>query len=141
VQVRKSRRVLEPSRVWVEKGRFAGLNNPVTPDAFRKLALGLPGAHESSHMAHPDFRVGKRVFATLSYPDVAWGMVKLTPAQQRSVVRAHPAVFTPVKGGWGRGGATNVKLRLATAAVLRPALEAAWQNVAPPRPRRGSAGH
>jgi hypothetical protein len=77
--------------------------------------------------------VGKKVFATLSYPDAAWGMVKLTPAQQRSFVRAHPRVFKPVKGGWGIKGATNVKLRVATVAVLRPALEAAWENVAPRR--------
>ena len=113
----------------------------MTPEAFRKLALELPGAYESSHMTHPDFRVGRRVFATLFYPDVAWGMVKLTPAQQRTFVRAHPAVFTPVKGGWGLRGTTNVKLRVATVAALHPALEAAWQNIAPTRPRRDSAGH
>jgi hypothetical protein len=104
----------------------------VTPANFRKLALSLPEACELSHLGHPDFRVRKKVFATLSYPDASWGMVKLTPAEQRSFVRAHPAVFTPVTGGWGLKGATNVKLRLATAAILRPALEAAWRNVAPP---------
>jgi hypothetical protein len=82
-------------------------------------------------MAHPDFRVGKKVFATLSYPDAAWGMVKLTPAQQRSFVRAHPSVFTAVRGGWGLRGATNVKLRGATAAIVRPAIETAWNNVVP----------
>jgi hypothetical protein len=103
----------------------------MTPAGFRKLALGLPGTSESSHMGHPDFRAGKKVFATLSYPEVSWAMIGLTPAQQRSLVRAHPAVFTPVRGGWGLRGATNVKLRLATVAVLRPALEAAWKHVAP----------
>jgi hypothetical protein len=104
----------------------------MTPAAFRRLALSLPEACESSHVGHPDFRVRKKIFSTLAYPDVAWGMLKLTPAQQRSFVRAHPKVFTPVRGGWGLRGATNVKLRLATVAVLRPALEAAWKNAAPP---------
>ena len=103
----------------------------MTPAGFRNLALSLPGTRESSHVGHPDFRVGNKVFATLSYPDASWGMVKLTPVQQRSFLRAHPRVFTPVKGGWGIKGATNVKLRTATVAVLRPALEAAWENVAP----------
>ncbi|MBS0376868.1 MAG: MmcQ/YjbR family DNA-binding protein [Proteobacteria bacterium] len=103
----------------------------MTPATFRKLALDLPEAKESEHVGHPDFRVRKKVFATLGYPDAAWGMVKLTPAQQRALVRAHPAVFRPVKGGWGLKGATNVKLRAATVAVLRPALEAAWNNSAP----------
>jgi len=103
----------------------------MTPSTFRKLALSLPEACESSHVGHPDFRVRKKIFATLAYPDVAWGMVKLTPAQQQSFVHAHPAVFMPVKGAWGLKGATNVKLRAATVAILLPALEAAWKNVAP----------
>ena len=30
----------------------------MTPNQFRKLALGFDGAVESSHMNHPDFRVG-----------------------------------------------------------------------------------
>ena len=107
------------------------VEHAVTPTTFRNLALSLPEACESSHVGHPDFRVRKKIFATLAYPDVAWGMVKLTPAQQQSFVRAHPAVFMPVRGGWGRKGATNVKLRVATVAILRPAIEAAWKNVAP----------
>ena len=41
-----------------------------------------------------------------------------------------PKVFTLVKGGWGRQGATNVRLRAATERTLRPALETAWSNVA-----------
>ncbi len=67
----------------------------MTPETFRKLALALPGAQESAHVGHPDFRVRGKVFATLGYPDGAWGMVKLTPAQQQALVRAHPAVFRP----------------------------------------------
>jgi hypothetical protein len=103
----------------------------MTPTAFRKLALSLPEARESSHVGHPDFRVKKRIFATLGYPSGAWGMVKLSPAQQKMFVRSHPTVFAPVRGGWGLRGATNVKLRAATVAKLRPALTAAWQNAAP----------
>jgi len=37
----------------------------------------------------------------------------------------------PVKGGWGRGGATNVLLKAATVRTLRPALMTAWRNAAP----------
>lgn len=56
-------------------------------------------------MDHPDFRVGGKIFATLGYPDAAWGMVKLTPVDQQLVVAAAPDVFVPVKGAWGRRGA------------------------------------
>jgi hypothetical protein len=91
----------------------------------------MPEASEVGHMGHPDFRVRGKVFATLCYPDEDWGMVKLTPEQQEAFVSAEPAVFVPVKGGWGRRGATNVRLRPAKTRSLRMALAAAWLNVAP----------
>jgi hypothetical protein len=103
----------------------------VTPDGFRKLVLALPDVHELSHLSHPDFRVGKRVLATLAYPDDSWGMVKLTPAQQARFVVRQPTVFVPVKGAWGAQGSTNVKLRAATRAILWPALVEGWRNLAP----------
>jgi hypothetical protein len=97
------------------------------------MALSLPEASESAHMNHPDFRVGGRIFATLGHPDDGWGMVKLTPEQQRQFVKSEPDVFVPVKGGWGRGGATNVDLAKATEETLYPALITAWRNIAPKR--------
>jgi len=102
------------------------------PTTFRKLALSFPSSYESSHMGHPDFRVGRKVFATLAYPDISWGMVKLPLQQQALFVRSHPDVFTPVKGGWGARGATNIRLRAAKSETLRHALELAWKNAAPP---------
>jgi hypothetical protein len=103
----------------------------MTPDGFRNLALMLPQSHESLHNNHPDFRVGKRVFATLGYPDPTWGVVKLTPAQQVCFVALRPKIFVPVKGGWGARGSTNVKLSSATRAAVWPALVEAWKNTAP----------
>jgi hypothetical protein len=102
----------------------------MTPDAFRRLALTLPETCESSHLDHPDFRLRKKVFATLGYPDVTWGVVKLTPAQQTELIAAYPKVFFPVKGGWGLRGSTQIKLRTATQKIVQPALAAAWRNVA-----------
>ena len=102
----------------------------MTPGLFRKLAMSLPEVAESAHVDHPDFRVGKKIFATLGYPDATWGMVKLTPQQQSEFVSAFPLVFTPVKGGWGLRGSTQVKLRSATSEALHPALLVAWRNVA-----------
>jgi hypothetical protein len=84
-------------------------------------------------MGHADFRVAGKIFATLGYPDDAWGMVKLTPDQQEAFVQSEPAVFVPVKGGWGRKGATNVRLKAASQATLRGALLAAWRKTAPKR--------
>jgi hypothetical protein len=82
-------------------------------------------------MGHPDFRVRGKIFATLGAPGEEWGMVKLTPEQQRAFVRAEPDTFQPVKGGWGRRGATNVFLELAEETSLTRAMSTAWRNVAP----------
>ena len=97
---------------------------------FRKIALGLPDAVEGAHQGKADFRVKKRIFATLGYPDQDWGMVKLTPEQQAVLVEAEPDIFRPVPGAWGKGGATNVQLAKADATTLKSALTMAWRNIA-----------
>ena len=112
----------------------------MTPDDFRELALSLPEAIESSHMGHPDFRVGGKVFATLGYPNGEHGVVILTPEDQAKFVALRPTTFTAVKGFWGRRGATQVLLRTATRPNLRAALAAAWRRNAPKRLAREHAG-
>jgi hypothetical protein len=104
----------------------------MTAGDFRALALGLPHASEGAHVDHPDFRVGGKIFATI-WPDEACGMVKLTPEQQEQFIREEPAVFSPVKGAWGRRGATRVQIGEARESTLRKALTAAWRNTAPKR--------
>jgi hypothetical protein len=102
----------------------------LTAAQFRRLALNLPSATESSHMNHPDFRVAGKIFATLG-PQETWGMVKLTPQQQTEFIQNHPQAFEPISGAWGRRGATKVLLKTATKAAVAPALVAAWTNIAP----------
>jgi hypothetical protein len=46
----------------------------MTSEDFRKVALSFPQTCESSHMNHPDFRVGNRIFATLGHPQKAEGI-------------------------------------------------------------------
>src|SRR6266576_142185 len=98
---------------------------------FRRAALALPGAVEGAHQRTSYVRVGKRIFATLGYPDDAWGLVKLTQEQQSMLVEAEPKIFCPVPGGWGKQGYTNVQLAKADATMLKSALTMAWKNVAP----------
>lgn len=108
----------------------------MTASAFRKLALSFPEAVESSHMHHPDFRVGGRVFATLGYPNEDCSVVKLSIDLQKQFVRAYPDVFRPVKGGWGRRGNTNLHLPSAKVNEGRAAIAEAWSGVAPMRLQR-----
>jgi hypothetical protein len=101
----------------------------MTAQEFRRIALKLNGTTAQKHMGHPDFRVANRIFATLGYPGRGWGMVKLTPEQQELFVRSQPKAFMPVKGAWGRAGATNVALPTAKKGAVREALAMAWENV------------
>jgi hypothetical protein len=103
----------------------------MTAQQFRKLALRLPGTEESSHMGHPDFRVGGRIFATLSHPNEEYGVVLISPAEQEEFMRKNPAAFTPAQGAWGRLGQTRVRLAAIDESMLREALSAAWRKRAP----------
>ncbi|MEA3038553.1 MAG: hypothetical protein QOE79_1066 [Sphingomonadales bacterium] len=103
-----------------------------THDDFRRIALALPEVEERSHVGHPDFRVGGKVFATLAYPGPDWGMVRLMPEQQADFIALSPA-FEPAPGAWGRGGNTLVRLAEVEADLLETALAAAWRERAPRR--------
>jgi hypothetical protein len=108
----------------------------MTPDEFRKIAVEIPTAVEQSHMNHPDFRLGGKIFASLGVPDKNWGMVKLRQEQQRAFIEKAPTVFKPCSGAWGRQGATNVYLAAAKESIVRAALEAAAKNVGPRKKRK-----
>ena len=101
----------------------------MTANQFRRIALGMSGAVEGSHMAHPDFRANGKIFATL-HPDNKSGMVKLTPEQQEEFMRANPGMFTPASGAWGRQGCTTVTLAAADDASVGEAMTLAWQATA-----------
>jgi hypothetical protein len=94
---------------------------------FRRIALSLDGAEEGSHMGSADFRVGGRIFATLASQSQGYGNLMLTPEQQAMFVQELPEVFVPVAGGWGRNGATHIRLAAANEDLLAGALRAAWK--------------
>jgi YjbR protein len=98
----------------------------VNADDFRRIALSLDGAQEGSHMGHSDFRVGGRIFATFASQDQGYGNLMLTPEQQADFVQELPDVFLPIAGGWGRMGATHIRLAAANEDVLTGALRTAW---------------
>jgi hypothetical protein len=99
----------------------------MTAADFRRIALSLPGAEESSHMGSPDFRVGGKIFATLASQAQGFGNLKLNPEQQQEFVAEQPEVFVPIAGGWGRMGMTHIRLAAADEDVLTGALRAAWK--------------
>ena len=101
----------------------------LSAEDFRRIALGMRDAVESAHMGHPDFRTAGKIFATL-HADRKHGMVKLTPEQQETLVRDHPAAFAPENGAWGRQGCTAVRLDVADEDTVGEAMTLAWRNSA-----------
>ena len=95
---------------------------------FRRIALSLEGAEESSHMGAPDFRVGGRIFATLASESEGYGNLMLTPEQQAEFVQEQPDMFVPIAGGWGRMGMTHIRLAATNEDVLTGALRTAWKR-------------
>jgi hypothetical protein len=98
----------------------------MTPADFRRIALSFEGSEEGSHMGSADFRVGGRIFATLASVKQGYGNLMLNPEEQADFVRGAPEIFLPVAGGWGRNGATHIRLAAASEDVLVGALCTAW---------------
>jgi hypothetical protein len=96
---------------------------------FRRLALSLPEAVESSHMNHPDFRLNNQIFATLSGQEKGLGVLKLTLDQQQAFIADQPHIFSPVQGGWGRMGMTYIQLTEADESIMAGALKTAFHNL------------
>ncbi len=100
----------------------------MTAADFRRIALSLPGTEEGSHMGAADFRVGGHIFATLAHLSQGYGNLMLSPEQQAEYVAEQPDIFLPVKGGWGRKGATHIRLEPASEELLHGALLTAWKR-------------
>jgi hypothetical protein len=98
---------------------------------FRRIALSLPEAIEGSHFGNPDFRVGGKIFATLSLEKEGYGVLLLAPDEQAGMVADAPETFSPVPGGWGRKGSTRVHLAKVKPDILEAVLRSAWRRRAP----------
>jgi len=105
----------------------------LTVAGFRRLALALPEAVEGAHFGNPDFRVGGKIFATLSLRAEGYGVLLLSQEQQAGMVEDEPEIFSPVPGGWGRSGSTRVRLAKVAPDILEAALRTAWRRKAPKR--------
>ena len=103
--------------------------SPMTPKGFRRIALGMEGAVEGSHMSHPDFRAANgKIFATLN-EDETRGMASLTPDEQFEFMKRAPEVFVPAAGAWGRQGSTMIVLAKADEEIVGEAVTLAWKRI------------
>lgn len=108
-----------PPRAWTS----------LTEDAVRALVGELPEAVEAAHHEHPDFRVRKKIFATL-WPKKNRANVRVSSAAAHALVNTEPEAYTLVSDremfAW-----VGVDLGRGNAADLRELLEEAWRMRAP----------
>jgi hypothetical protein len=94
---------------------------------FRRIALSMPETEELNGMGYPNFRTGRKSFATIEDKVV---VIRLTRDQQATFVATAPEVFAPDSSGWGRLGNTVIRLEVADEATVHVAVATAWSNVA-----------
>lgn len=105
----------------------------MTPAAFRKLALSMPDAVELPHFQRTSFRVGKKIFATMT-ADGREAMVPVRPLVRCfELLESNPEVFFS-HGGWTeRNGSVGIRLAKVNAKLIADLVRDAWQRVAPKR--------
>ena len=99
----------------------------MTANDFRRLALLLEGAEEG--IAHGSTRLSRRR-QNIRHPGPqhqGYGNLMLSSEEQQTFVEEQPDVFLPVPGGWGRMGATHIRLAAASEDLLAGALRTAWK--------------
>jgi hypothetical protein len=105
----------------------------MTRNQFRKIALSFPEVHEEPHFERASFRVGKKIFATIT-ADGRQAMVGVAePDRVEALLKSFPDAFFS-HGYWTqRSGALGVNLAHADSALLRELLTDSWRRVAPKR--------
>jgi hypothetical protein len=99
------------------------------PEAtFRKIAMMFPGTSELPHFEKTSFRVGKKIFATLS-PQHSRACVKLSPADQSVFCLIDKEMIYPVPNKWGLQGWTNINLQKITTPILRDIMNTAFSTL------------
>ena len=83
----------------------------VTFSDFRRIVLSMPETEELNGMGYPNFRTGRKSFATI---EDTMAVIRLTRDQQAAFVVTAPEVFAPDSSGWGRLGNTVIRLEVLT---------------------------
>ncbi len=98
--------------------------------SFIDSASALPEVEEGGHMGALDFRLRKKIFATLTSDDLAG--FKLTPEVQ-AMLMAKSSCFFKANGAWGDRGWTKAPLADLAPDEAEIALREAWRGCASKR--------
>ena len=108
----------------------------ITQKSFFKLALSFSNTEQVPHFERIGFKViGKRMFATYLEKDNT-ANIFLTPAQQSVFCQTDPQNIHQIPNKWGLQGATTFDLNKVSKELVSEALQAAYEEVVTPKPRR-----
>jgi hypothetical protein len=105
----------------------------MTPAELERLALSLPEAHAAPHFERTSFRVGTKIFATMTEAgDEA--MVRVAPRDKvEELLFNQPAVFFSY-GKWTLSmGAVGVRLAKVEHRQMEALVVDSWKRIAPKR--------
>jgi predicted DNA-binding protein (MmcQ/YjbR family) len=95
---------------------------------FRKLALSFPETTELPHFEKTSFRIGKKIFATLSEKDKL-ACLKFSEIDQSVFSAFDKTIIYPVPNKWGKQGWTYISLDKIKKEMLTDALTTAYTEV------------
>ena len=97
----------------------------ITAAQIRKLALAFPEAVESSHFDVKDFRVRKKIFATIHPTGKTGVLLHIDPDQRAALAENEPETYRL------RGTALQVVFAKISVTAYKQLLEQAWRGTAP----------
>jgi hypothetical protein len=100
----------------------------VSVETFRQIALSFKDATEEPHFDKTSFRVNKKIFATLDIK-IGRACLMLSEIDQSVFSTYDKAIIYPVPNKWGKQGATFVELKLVPKAMLKDAMEQAYNKI------------
>lgn len=106
----------------------------VSIGTVRRFALSFKETEELPHFHLTSFRVKKKIFATID-EKIKRIMVKLSIVDQSVFCSYDPSVIYPVKGGWGKNGATYIELSKVKTPILKDAVRSAYLTAISPKKR------
>lgn len=100
----------------------------VNVETFRKLALSFSDTTEQPHFDKTSFRINKKIFATLDVK-ISRACLMLSEIDQSVFSAYDKSIIYPVPNKWGKQGATFVELKRVRKAMLKDALEQAYNKI------------
>ena len=108
------------------------LENMISNQQFREMALSFAEASEIPHFQKTSFRVNKKIFATLD-ENSARACLPFSEIDQSVFITFDKSVIYPVPNKWGKQGWTFIELQKIEEETMLDALKAAYRKVAPKR--------